>query len=48
MKDMIKGVASMSKLTESITKASGWTIVYQHSYIDENGEIYLDDDVMQI
>ncbi len=34
---MIKGVASMSKLAESMAKASGWTIVYQHSYIDENG-----------
>lgn len=32
MKDMIKGVESMSKLAESITKAGGWTIVYQHSY----------------
>lgn len=28
MKDMIKGVESMSKLAESLTKASGWTIVY--------------------
>ncbi len=40
MKDMIKGVESMSKLAESITKASGWTIVYQHSYIDENGKYH--------
>jgi len=36
MKDMIKGVESMSKLAESIAKATGWAIVYQHSYIDEN------------
>ena len=40
MEDMIKGVESMSKLAESITKASGWTIVYQHSYIDENGKYH--------
>ena len=40
MEDMIKGVESMSKLAESLTKASGWTIVYQHSYIDENGKYY--------
>ena len=40
MKDMIKGVESMSKMAESIAKATGWTIVYQHSYIDENGKYY--------
>lgn len=40
MKDMIKGVESMSKLAESMAKASGWTIVYQHSYIDENGNYH--------
>ena len=40
MKDMIKGVESMSKLAESLAKASGWTIVYQHSYIDENGKYH--------
>lgn len=40
MKDMIKGVESMSKLAEGIAKASGWTIVYQHSYIDENGNYH--------
>lgn len=37
---MIRGVESMSKLAESLTKASGWTIVYQHSYIDENGKYH--------
>ena len=41
MKDLIKGVEFMTKLSESIAKASGWTIVYQHSYIDENGKYYL-------
>ena len=40
MEDMIKGVESMSKLAESLTKASGWTIVYQHSYIDESGKYH--------
>ena len=40
MEDMIKGVESMSELAESLTKASGWTIVYQHSYIDENGKYH--------
>ncbi len=40
MKDMIRGVESMSKLAESIAKATGWTIVYQHSYIDENGKYH--------
>ena len=40
MKDLIKGVESMSKLAEGLTKASGWTIVYQHSYIDENGKYH--------
>ena len=40
MEDMIKGVGSMSKLAEGIAKATGWTIVYQHSYIDENGKYH--------
>ena len=40
MEDMIKGVEPMSKLAESLAKASGWTIVYQHSYIDENGKYH--------
>ena len=40
MQDMIKGVESMSKLAASIAKATGWTIVYQHSYIDENGKYH--------
>ena len=40
MQDMIKGVESMSKLAASIAKATGWTIVYQHSYIDESGKYH--------
>lgn len=38
MKDMIKGVESATKLMDGIYKASGWTVVYRHSYIDENGK----------
>ena len=37
MKELIKGVESMTKLSESINRASGWKTVYRHSYIDENG-----------
>ena len=40
MKDMIKGVESMSRWAEGMAKATGWTIVYQHSYIDENGKYH--------
>lgn len=35
--ELIRGVESMTKLAESINKASGFTTVYRHSYIDENG-----------
>jgi len=38
MKELIKGVESMTKLMDGINKASGWTVVYRHSYIDENGK----------
>ncbi len=38
MKDMIKGVESATKLMDGIYKASGWSVVYRHSYIDENGK----------
>ncbi len=38
MKELIKGVESMTKLMDGIHKASGWTVVYRHSYIDENGK----------
>ena len=30
----------MSRLAEGMAKATGWTIVYQHSYIDENGKYH--------
>lgn len=38
MKDMIKGVESMTRLSESINKATGWKTVFRHSYIDANGK----------
>ena len=37
MKELIRGVESMTKLSESINKATGWKTVYRNSYIDENG-----------
>ena len=38
MKELIKGVEMMTKFSESLNKASGWTTVYRHGYIDENGK----------
>ena len=38
MTDMIKGVEYMTKWTEGLHKATGWTTVFRHSYIDENGK----------
>lgn len=35
---MIQGVEAATKLLDSIYKASGWTVVYRHGYIDENGK----------
>lgn len=37
-KELIKGVESMTKLIDSINKGSGWTTVFRHGYIDENGK----------
>lgn len=37
-KELIRGVESAMKMIESVNKASGWTIVFKHSYIDENGK----------
>ncbi|MCM1273613.1 MAG: hypothetical protein NC225_09860 [Clostridium sp.] len=37
MKELIGGVEKMEKISESFNKATGWTTVYRHSYIDENG-----------
>lgn len=38
MKELIKGVEMMTKFSESLNKATGWTTVFRHSYIDENGK----------
>lgn len=50
MKELIKGVETMTRLMDSINAASGWTVVYKHSYIDENGKYssiaYLRNDFM--
>lgn len=37
-KELIKGVESMTRLIDSINNASGWTTVFRHGYIDENGK----------
>lgn len=37
-KELIRGVESAINMIESINKGSGWTVVYKHSYIDENGK----------
>ncbi len=39
-KELIRGVESAMNLIESINKASGWIVVYKHSYIDENGKYH--------
>ena len=41
MKDMIKGVESMTKLADSFDKATDRTTVFRHSYIDANGHFSL-------
>ncbi|NBJ94611.1 DUF6033 family protein [Parablautia muri] len=50
MKELIKGVESAVNMLESVNKASGWTVVYKHCYIDENGKFrsmaYLRNDFM--
>lgn len=50
MKELIKGVESAVNMLESVNKASGWTVVYKHCYIDENGKCrsiaYLRNDFM--
>ena len=38
MKELIKGVENVTNLIDSIYKASGWNVLYRHSYIDENGK----------
>lgn len=36
--EMIKGVETMTRIVDGINKATGRTVVYRHSYIDENGK----------
>ena len=38
MKELIKGVELITKFMDGIYKASGKTVVFRHSYIDENGK----------
>lgn len=38
MKELIRGVESMTRLSEGMNRASGWKTVFRHSYIDENGK----------
>lgn len=38
IKELMKGIESITKFMDGIYKASGWSVVYHHSYIDENGE----------
>lgn len=38
MKELIAGVEKMIHISEAFNKATGWTTVYRHSYIDENGK----------
>ena len=38
MKELIRGVESATKLLDSIHRAGGWSVVYRHGYIDENGK----------
>ncbi len=38
MKEMIKGVESAVNMLDSVMNASGWSVVFKHDYIDENGK----------
>ena len=38
--ELIRGVESMQRLAESMTRANGFTTVYRHGYIDENGKYW--------
>lgn len=50
MKELIRGGESATKLLDSMHRASGWTVVYRHGYIDENGKysscVYVRNDFM--
>lgn len=38
--ELLRGVESAVRLAESMTKANGFTTVYRHGYIDENGKYW--------
>lgn len=38
MKELIQGVESAVNLFDNINQTTGWTVVFKHSYIDENGK----------
>ena len=38
MKELIKGVESAVNMLDSVMNASGWSVVFKHGYIDENGK----------
>lgn len=38
--ELIRGVESATKLAESMTRANGFTTVFRHGYIDENGKYW--------
>lgn len=40
MKELIKGVEVAVNMVESVNKGTGWTVVYKHCYIDENGKFW--------
>lgn len=40
MKELIKGVELAVNRLDSVMNASGWTVVFKHDYIDENGKYH--------
>lgn len=50
MKELIRGVEAAVNMLESVNSANGWTVVFKHCYIDENGKFcsiaYLRNDFM--
>ena len=42
MKELIKGVESAVNMLDSVMNASGWSVVFKHDYIDENGNKVFD------
>lgn len=40
IKELMKGIGLITKFLDGMYKACGWSVVYHHSYIDENGEYH--------